>query len=92
MIPMIPRAPMTNPLPFRPRSSEDWQPYRPIILNLYINDQLKLKDVKEIMERDYGFVASYIYSPFLLCPPQSFDERIRPLKNVSCKSKLDNTY
>ncbi|KAJ9303103.1 hypothetical protein DTO271G3_477 [Paecilomyces variotii] len=45
-------------LPFRPRSSEDWQPYRPIILNLYINDQLKLKDVKEIMERDYNFVAS----------------------------------
>lgn len=59
MISMIPRIPMTS-LPFRPRSSEDWQPYRPIILNLYINDQLKLKDVKEIMERDYGFVASYL--------------------------------
>lgn len=43
---------------FRPRRSEDWQEYRAIIEQLYRSDQLKLKDVKRIMERDYNFVAS----------------------------------
>lgn len=43
----------------RPRRSSDWDEFRPIIERLYRNNQLKLKDVKEIMERDYNFVASY---------------------------------
>ncbi|ODM19752.1 hypothetical protein SI65_04738 [Aspergillus cristatus] len=43
---------------FRPRRSEDWQQYRPIIEHLYLNNQLKLRDVKIIMERDHHFVAS----------------------------------
>lgn len=47
------------PLTFRPRTHEDWQIYRPEIERLYRDDQLKLRDVKKIMERDYGFVASY---------------------------------
>jgi hypothetical protein len=49
---------------FRPRRSDDWHEYREIIEQLYRNDQLKLRDVKRIMERDYKFFASYIY-PFL---------------------------
>ncbi|OJJ46094.1 hypothetical protein ASPZODRAFT_2052454 [Penicilliopsis zonata CBS 506.65] len=57
----------TTPLParqhrsssvFRPRRSDDWQDFRAIIEQLYRNDQLKLRDVKRIMERDYNFVAS----------------------------------
>jgi hypothetical protein len=87
---MIPRVPMTTPLPFRPRSSEDWQPYRPIILNLYINDQLKLKDVKEIMERDYGFVASYLF-PFPSLSYLILWWRIRPLETLSSEPEVDNT-
>lgn len=43
---------------FRPRRSEDWQEYRPVIEKLYRDDQLKLRDVKRIMEREYHFVAS----------------------------------
>ncbi|KAJ5404259.1 hypothetical protein N7509_004130 [Penicillium cosmopolitanum] len=43
---------------FRPRRSEDWHEYREIIEQLYRNDQLKLRDVKRIMERDYKFQAS----------------------------------
>lgn len=43
---------------FRPRRSDDWQQYRPIIEQLYLNNQLKLRDVKNIMERDHHFVAS----------------------------------
>ncbi|OJJ88765.1 uncharacterized protein ASPGLDRAFT_99718, partial [Aspergillus glaucus CBS 516.65] len=43
---------------FRPRRSEDWQQYRPIIERLYLNNQLKLRDVKIIMEREHRFVAS----------------------------------
>ncbi|KAJ5210057.1 hypothetical protein N7491_009869 [Penicillium cf. griseofulvum] len=43
---------------FRPRRSDDWHEYREIIEQLYRNDQLKLRDVKRIMERDYKFFAS----------------------------------
>lgn len=44
---------------FRPRRSDDWHEYREIIEQLYRIDQLKLRDVKRIMERDYKFFASY---------------------------------
>jgi hypothetical protein len=43
---------------FRPRRSDDWHEYRETIEQLYRNDQLKLRDVKRIMERDYKFYAS----------------------------------
>ncbi|KAJ5698594.1 hypothetical protein N7462_000599 [Penicillium macrosclerotiorum] len=43
---------------FRPRRSEDWHDFREIIEQLYRNDQLKLRDVKRIMEKDYNFYAS----------------------------------
>jgi hypothetical protein len=43
---------------FRPRRSDDWHEYREIIEQLYRTDQLKLRDVKRIMERDYKFFAS----------------------------------
>ncbi|PYH97793.1 hypothetical protein BO71DRAFT_101484 [Aspergillus ellipticus CBS 707.79] len=43
---------------FRPRRSDDWNPYRSAIEHLYRENQLKLRDVKRIMERDYKFVAS----------------------------------
>ncbi|KAA8642308.1 Clr5 domain-containing protein [Aspergillus tanneri] len=43
---------------FRPRRSDDWHEYRPTIEQLYRDHQLKLRDVKRIMERDYNFVAS----------------------------------
>ncbi|KAL5001638.1 Clr5 domain-containing protein [Aspergillus recurvatus] len=47
-----------TPRLFKPRKSEDWNKYRPFIEQLYRNDQLKLKDVKNIMERDHNFTAS----------------------------------
>ncbi|KAL4957864.1 Clr5 domain-containing protein [Aspergillus filifer] len=43
---------------FKPRRSNDWDRFRGSIEQLYRNDQLKLKDVKRIMEQDHGFVAS----------------------------------
>ncbi|KAJ6103383.1 hypothetical protein N7486_005810 [Penicillium sp. IBT 16267x] len=43
---------------FRPRRSDDWLEYRETIEQLYRSDQLKLRDVKRIMEREYKFVAS----------------------------------
>ncbi|KAJ5097709.1 hypothetical protein N7456_008430 [Penicillium angulare] len=43
---------------FRPRRSDDWQQYREVIEQLYRSDQLKLRDVKRIMEKQYKFVAS----------------------------------
>ncbi|PKX91029.1 Clr5 domain-containing protein [Aspergillus novofumigatus IBT 16806] len=43
---------------FRPRRSDDWNEYRTVIERLYRDHQLKLRDVKRIMEHDYNFVAS----------------------------------
>lgn len=58
--------PISPPSVFRPRRSDDWHEYREIIEQLYRNDQLKLRDVKRIMERDYKFFASYCYPFFFL--------------------------
>ncbi|GFF38654.1 hypothetical protein IFM46972_05619 [Aspergillus udagawae] len=43
---------------FRPRRSDDWNEYRTVIERLYRDHQMKLRDVKRIMEHDYNFVAS----------------------------------
>ncbi|KAE8140974.1 Clr5 domain-containing protein [Aspergillus pseudotamarii] len=51
-------SPSTSSSIFRPRRSDDWHEYRPIIEQLYRDNQLKLRDVKRIMERDYKFHAS----------------------------------
>ena len=55
--PQSPSGPSSNV--FRPRRSDDWHEYREIIEQLYRSDQLKLRDVKQIMEQDYKFYASY---------------------------------
>jgi hypothetical protein len=57
---------------FRPRRSDDWHEYREIIEQLYRNDQLKLRDVKRIMERDYKFYASYCSYFLSFLPPLPF--------------------
>ncbi|KAE8148434.1 Clr5 domain-containing protein [Aspergillus avenaceus] len=51
-------SPPSSSAIFRPRRSDDWHEYRPIIEQLYRDNQLKLRDVKKIMERDYRFHAS----------------------------------
>ncbi|KAJ5765685.1 hypothetical protein N7520_005244 [Penicillium odoratum] len=51
---LSPQSPRPNGL-FRPRRSEDWHEYRETIEQLYRSDQLKLRDVKRIMERDHKF-------------------------------------
>lgn len=38
----------------------DWASRRDVITDLYINHYLPLPRVKEIMERDYGFYATYV--------------------------------
>lgn len=82
---LSPQSPPVGQQPstvFRPRRSDDWHEYREIIEQLYRNDQLKLRDVKRIMERDYKFYASYRshflnFPPFFLlfpgCLPKSID-------------------
>ncbi|KAJ6015356.1 hypothetical protein N7540_009947 [Penicillium herquei] len=59
---LSPQSPPTgstaNNAVFRPRRSDDWHEYREVIEQLYRSDQLKLRDVKRIMERDYKFIAS----------------------------------
>ncbi|RMJ24304.1 hypothetical protein PHISP_04812 [Aspergillus sp. HF37] len=46
----------------RPDKHVQWAKLRPIIERLYYIDNLKLKDVMDIMEREHNFVATY-------CPP-----------------------
>ena len=38
-------------------SSEDWEIHRPIIEQLYITEDVRLKDVRIIMEERFDFVA-----------------------------------
>ncbi|KAL5336712.1 Clr5 domain-containing protein [Aspergillus crustosus] len=51
---------------FRPRRGEDWNKFRPFIEQLYRDDQLKLRDVKRIMEREHRFVASIVILSLVL--------------------------
>ena len=48
----------------RPGSAQDWERQRETIERLYSTEGRKLREVMEMMERDYGFVATYDF-PFL---------------------------
>lgn len=39
-------------------SANDWSRHRPTIKRLYLDEKKKLREVMEIMARDYHFVAS----------------------------------
>lgn len=52
--------PSEPPEPQRYPSAEDWKKIRPVFTNLYSTEDKTLKDVKEIIERDHGFVATYV--------------------------------
>ena len=39
-------------------SIHDWSRHRPTIKRLYIDERKKLKEVIDVMARDYNFVAS----------------------------------
>ena len=68
--------------PTRPRKrkagtwkAEDWEPRRPFIKRLHIDQGLPLKEVKNRMESEFGFKAEYVYSKMLvnaLAIPVSF--------------------
>jgi hypothetical protein len=45
-------APMTQPSPL------EWETIRPVFENLYTDQGLTLKDVREKLVEDYGFYAS----------------------------------
>ena len=38
-------------------SASDWEKVKDVIHRLYIDDQCRLKDVQDQLERDYGFKA-----------------------------------
>ena len=38
----------------------DWEPYKARIIELHITQKLSLKEVKDTMEREFGFVAEYV--------------------------------
>ncbi|KAJ5899922.1 hypothetical protein N7495_004666 [Penicillium taxi] len=72
---------------FRPRRSDDWHEYREIIEQLYRNDQLKLRDVKRIMEREYKFFASY-HTTFFTSLEKQYKDRLAAWnvrKNIKAK-------
>ena len=41
-------------------TAHDWQEYRPFLEQLYLVENVKLKDVMEIMETRFGFAATYV--------------------------------
>ncbi|PWY89291.1 hypothetical protein BO70DRAFT_164890 [Aspergillus heteromorphus CBS 117.55] len=55
---LLPPSNSSSSSVFRPRRSDDWNEYRPAIEHLYRDKQLKLRDVKRAMEKEYKFFAS----------------------------------
>lgn len=43
--------------------AEIWEVKRPIITRLYQEEKRSLKEVMDIMERDYKFTATYVMTP-----------------------------
>jgi hypothetical protein len=41
-------------------TAEEWQEYRPFLEQLYVVENIKLKDVMKILETKFGFVATYV--------------------------------
>lgn len=41
-------------------SAAEWEGKQEVIRDLYERKRLKLKDVRAILERDYGFKATYV--------------------------------
>jgi hypothetical protein len=53
--------------PSDPPTAQDWENHREVFTKLYRSQGRKLKDVKDIMEKRYGFRATYILlQPFPL--------------------------
>ena len=44
----------------RPRSARDWGDHQETITRLYSRDGSKLSEVMEVMEKEYGFYATYV--------------------------------
>ncbi|RAL13549.1 Clr5 domain-containing protein [Aspergillus homomorphus CBS 101889] len=65
----------------RPRRTEDWNVHRDKIESLYRDRQMKLRDVKRIMEEEFSFTASYsLPFPSPTSAPQYFHH---PFNTVS---------
>lgn len=41
-------------------TAEDWEDYRPFLEQLYVVENVKLKEVMKILETKFGFVATYV--------------------------------
>jgi len=46
-------------------TNEDWEHHRMIFEQLYSAECRPLKEVREVMERDYGFFGTYVFDLFL---------------------------
>jgi hypothetical protein len=50
-------------------TNQDWEDHRPVIVRLYSIERRSLQEVMEAMERDYGFLATYVLLSSLVFPP-----------------------
>lgn len=41
--------------------SSYWEQYKPVMRRLYIDEERPLREVSEIMEKDFGFRATYVF-------------------------------
>jgi hypothetical protein len=49
----------------RDLSAQDWENQRPKIERLYSAEQKKLREVMQIMEKEYGFFATCVFLSFV---------------------------
>jgi hypothetical protein len=48
-------------------SAEQWLAVQGVVQELYVTDKRPLKEVREILARDYNFRASYEFHPEAVC-------------------------
>jgi hypothetical protein len=60
------QAPIGSPTKSRKRKAptlraDDWEPYKDRIIELHHEGGLPLREVKDTIEREFGFIAEYVY-------------------------------
>ena len=49
-------------------TDQDWEDHRPVFVRIYSIERRSLQEVMEAMERDYGFLATYVFLSLLVSP------------------------
>jgi hypothetical protein len=98
---IMPAIPMMPPTMTRKRRAPtlragDWEPYKARIVELHITQRLPLREVKEKVEREFGFTAEYVFlqsrtTPASIICTDLLVKRLRQYRTRIIQWRGDNT-